>query len=741
MIKNITKKIAGLILGTAMILGVGVGLGSTHGEAVGVRAADEVTTFKAGTDTSSSSSLTKNGITITMSTMNRDDNYRANSGTSLKVASSNGNIIKAEFTCTASDTNNYGPGKMKGDNYSYSGKIGTWALSTGATSFTLSTTAQVRMIQIAVTVRKVAAVTGITISPSDDVSLAVGKSKTFTVSIIGDNLTEDEEVDLSFSEGGDGLNLSATKAKNNSEIEVTATKADVIDELIATYGTISSNKITITTEEAKTPTRLEYDGTPITSYVAGQSFDPTDLTFKVFYGDEDTTGSEVDVEHITFSPSTLLVDTTSVAGSYTENNVTVSFSISGITVEADYIVDVEFDTSSAKTEYNIGETWVNKETGVFGIGSYKVSTEDMLEIYAKDFTYSGYDSTKGGKQTITVSYPNPKSETPFSTTYTVNVKSETLKQLESEGDGNYYLVTDYSTLSAGNKIVIAQNEKGKTAGDFESGKVFLSSVTTTFSSDKSKISSLGEGTVVFTLAGSSSAWSLLNDEGNRLGAYGSGKLTWDSTAENFNGNWTFKETTDSDQSGVEVQNGKESFGRFLYNNGSPRFTTYTSASSTSMLVPQIYKLSDNIYKIHEASLSLVNTVKSIYNDGYLSCDTNGANSTIKWTEITNLFSSNVTDADELEFLKEALSDETAANGTIKKFLADYDYILCKYNSAPYSKGYVDFLERNPTSSASSISRISYVNDNNTAILIVVLVAFTSVTVIGGILIIRKGKAE
>ncbi len=506
------------------------------------------------------------------------------------------------------------------------------------------------------------------------------------------------------------------------------------------YSDSISASVNIYTEAAKTPTKLEYAGTPITSYVAGQSFDPTGLTFKAFYGDEDTTGSDVDAEHITFSPATLTVGTTNITGSYTENEATVSFTINDITVEADYIVDVIFDTSNAKTAYQIGEDWVNSESGITGFGEYKVN-KDLLDLAATDFTYTGYDSTKGGEQTITVSYLNPKSETPFSTTYTITIKSETL-----EKDGVYEIVTDYTLLKAGDKIVIAENTKGGVSGDLakkSSGAydTYLTSVSgSEFSSDKKTITSLGADALVFTLSGDSTAWHLLNENGDMLGATAAKALTWDSTSKNYNSDWTFSSFTSTvnnvTYTGAAITNGGSNFGKILYNGSSPRFLNYTSAVSKDMLIPQIYKFTGGT---HEASLALVNTVKSIYNDGYLSCDTSGTNSTIQWTEIANLFSSNVTDADELEFLKEALSDETATNGTIKKFLADYDYILSKYNSAPYSKGYANFLERNPSGAASSISRISYTSDSNTAILVVVLVSFTSITAIGGYFFIRRRK--
>ena len=105
-------------------------------------------TFTAGTD-KGSGSVEKSGITVSMSTMDRNDNYRCNSGTSMTVDGGSITITKIELTSTASGTSTYGPGKFTGSGYSYSGTKGTWSGS--ATSITLSASAQVRMTEIVVT--------------------------------------------------------------------------------------------------------------------------------------------------------------------------------------------------------------------------------------------------------------------------------------------------------------------------------------------------------------------------------------------------------------------------------------------------------------------------------------------------------------------------------------------------------------------------------------------------------------
>ena len=92
---------------------------------------------------------------------------------------------------------------------------------------------------------------------------------------------------------------------------------------------------------------------------------------------------------------------------------------------------------------------------------------------------------------------------------------------------------------------------------------------------------LTENVVELTLGGSSGSWTLSNNEGKLLGATAAKKLAWDKGTTTWsisiqNGNAT-------------IQNGTSTYGRFLYNVNTPRFTTYTSDATSSMLLPQIYR--------------------------------------------------------------------------------------------------------------------------------------------------------
>lgn len=151
----------------------------------------------------------------------------------------------------------------------------------------------------------------------------------------------------------------------------------------------------------------------------------------------------------------------------------------------------------------------------------------------------------------------------------------------SGGSDEWTLVESDSQLVVGNKYVIASNAKGCTAKDLSNA--VMGTANSTFSNDKKTITSLGADTVELTLGGTSGAWTLSNGSGNLLGAKEVKKLAWDEGTT----------TWDISISGgnATIQNGTESYGKFLYNVSSPRFTTYTSDPASNMLLPQLYSVS------------------------------------------------------------------------------------------------------------------------------------------------------
>lgn len=108
------------------------------------------------TETQSEYEISKDGITLKVSsgrlgTYQNETHYRIYKGQTLTVTSTVGNVKSIEFTCTANDDDQYGPGcfTWSTGNYTYSGAVGTWTGDASEVVFTASSN-QVRATQIVV---------------------------------------------------------------------------------------------------------------------------------------------------------------------------------------------------------------------------------------------------------------------------------------------------------------------------------------------------------------------------------------------------------------------------------------------------------------------------------------------------------------------------------------------------------------------------------------------------------------
>lgn len=152
-----------------------------------------------------------------------------------------------------------------------------------------------------------------------------------------------------------------------------------------------------------------------------------------------------------------------------------------------------------------------------------------------------------------------------------------------KNDNGWFLVKDARFLAAGDVIRIGCASKSAVAGSLSSD--YLSGSTATYSKDKESINSVSSSED-FTIGGSFDAWTLTSASGT-LGATDVKKLTFDASAANYVGTWTIAIADNGD---ATISPNKDNYGRLLCNAGSSnRFTTYTSSTNTSMLLPGIYK--------------------------------------------------------------------------------------------------------------------------------------------------------
>ena len=169
------------------------------------------------------------------------------------------------------------------------------------------------------------------------------------------------------------------------------------------------------------------------------------------------------------------------------------------------------------------------------------------------------------------------------------------------------------------------------------------------------------------------------------------------------------------------------------NNTTERFCCYGSGVQNTYLV-QLYKRHGGIKSITVES-DLITAIETFMSPTNFECDPNGQTFDSEAWSNNSMFTSDLISKYDLAHVK---ADQSG--NEVEQFLYKYDLVIWKMNNG-YSayKDATDFLGRLSLISTSNSNQIFRNSDNNTAILIVVLVSFASVTAIGGYFFIRKRK--
>ncbi|MDD2297586.1 MAG: endonuclease [Sphaerochaetaceae bacterium] len=235
----------------------------------------------------------------------------------------------------------------------------------------------------------------------------------------------------------------------------------------------------------------------------------------------------------------------------------------------------------------------------------------------------------------------------------------------TSGVGGWNIVTDASSLAVGDKLVMASAEKDFTAGDVSG--TYMTNFASVFSEDKASITTLHASTVELTLGGSSGAWTLSNNSNQLLGATAEKSVAW--------GSGTTTWTISISGSNATIQNTTSSYGRFLYNVRDPRFTTYTSATSSSMLLPQLYRFTDE--GADEIKQEAYDFVSTFMNTTASECATLDVKSTT-WDSLKSSYQSISQDA------KNYIYENSESDVLISSMVERYVVIITNY-------GYENFL--------------------------------------------------
>lgn len=143
--------------------------------------------------------------------------------------------------------------------------------------------------------------------------------------------------------------------------------------------------------------------------------------------------------------------------------------------------------------------------------------------------------------------------------------------------GVFKKVTSDSSLSTGDVVIFVDETANKAAGDISSK--ILTAIDVTISN--SVITLNNSNVIELTLGKSNNNWTFANTSSQLLGVTKVKELAWASGTTTY--------TISIANGDATITSTGENLGKFLYNNGSPRFTTYTSNVTSTMRLPQLYK--------------------------------------------------------------------------------------------------------------------------------------------------------
>lgn len=149
---------------------------------------------------------------------------------------------------------------------------------------------------------------------------------------------------------------------------------------------------------------------------------------------------------------------------------------------------------------------------------------------------------------------------------------------DGEGLGDWVLVKDSDDLRSGIRLILASVEGGVVAAPLKDK--YLTHSGASFSDDSTVIEKVPEDAVILTLGGTENAWTLTGEDGKLLGVQGQKNIGWDVGSTEW-------KITIADGNAI-MYGANESYGRILYNRSAPRFTTYTNATSSTLVLPQLY---------------------------------------------------------------------------------------------------------------------------------------------------------
>ena len=357
--------------------------------------------------------------------------------------------------------------------------------------------------------------------------------------------------------------------------------------------------------------------------------------------------------------------------------------------------------SKEKTEYEVGDSFVMPTV------TAHYDDESTADVSSKA-THSGFDSsTAVTGQEVTISYT--ESEVTKEASFFVNitepapVDTKTYKKVKTtlaDYSGNYLIVYDEGSVAFDGSLETLDAVGNNQAVTIENEKIELSSE------------------YKFSISKTTEAYSLRAAQGKYIGqtSDSNGLASSDSALDNaitFNGT-----STDVVSSGAHL--------RFNSASNQNRFRYYKSSSYTSQKAIDLYI---EVADAGEAlMLDLLNTTRE-------ACAAEGEHSKADFEAAwSNLKTAYNAISDETVLNKLATTDGNAKGTMFYEALARYDLLVGKY-------GLDNFISGRVVSSLGNTSVISNGSvDNNSAMIIITVIALTSISSIAVLLVIKRRKA-
>lgn len=451
----------------------------------------------------------------------------------------------------------------------------------------------------------------------------------------------------------------------------------------------------------KTLVEFDIESLPKTEYIAGECFDPTGLSIARYFDDDshDVYSFDDHISDFSFTPSLTTPLTTS------DEYIEVAYGGLSCFIDIEVVSSVTLDSISVKDyidEFDVGDSF--SFGGTVTAHYSDASTSDVTS----DATFSGYDMSISGNQTVTVTYEDK------TTTYQI-----TVNQIEPVGD---YSLTKGSPYINGiaYKMYLTSTYSGKEGNWYFVGSMNGFYGKTTNSESSALISKVyfeesGNGQNIYFYLG--------NEETS------SNKRYFSVNVSGTHYNFTYETNLTAPETKWIYRNiGEHSC--LTYDIGGVPYTFGTSGKYTTFGALSFAEHSGD-YLVQfatfegEGSKSFAPLMNS-----YIKCDSSGGSvptySGYSWDLFDKVYS-NFCSSD-----KDAYKNASASqSGTsIQQFVARYDYIVGKY-------GYTNFLNRIVSSISGRANYNDIVSGENSSLIIII--AITSFTLLMTTLLVIKKK--